>query len=188
MGAVSLNEEGRPRRAKFTPLPGFTHTTIAAWASDHLSPQSNVVSDGLACFPGVTDAGFAHQPTVVGSRKPRDLPIFHRVHTLLDNLKTSFSGAYHSFRFSKYAERYLGAIADRFDRRFALHALPKRLLAAAALCGPCTAQRIRLPETHCQSGGALSPNCVHDGGKQGEWLIQRYGLRVAADGRDGQPL
>jgi hypothetical protein len=149
IGAVSLDEEGHPLRAKFTQLTGFTRTAIAAWASDHLSPQSTVVSDGLACFAGVTDARCAHQPTVVGSRKPKDLPMFHWVNTVLGNLKTSLSGAYHSFGFNQYAERYLGAIAYRFTRRFNLHALPNPLLVAAALCGPCPAQRIRLAETHC---------------------------------------
>jgi transposase-like protein len=149
IGAVSLDEEGHPLRAKFTQLPGFTRTAIAAWASANLSPASTVVSDGLACFAGVTDAGCTHQPTVVGSRKPKDLPMFHWVNTVLGNLKTSLSGAYHSFGFSKYAERYLGAIAYRFNRRFDLHALPNRLLAAAALCGSCPAQRSRSAETHC---------------------------------------
>jgi transposase-like protein len=149
IGAVSLDDQGHPLRAKFTQLPGFTRTAIAAWASDHLSPHSTVVSDGLACFAGVTDAGCVHQPTVVGARKPKNLPMFHWVNTVLGNLKTSLSGAYHSFGFRKYAERYLGAIAYRFNRRFDLHALPNRLLVAAALCGPCPAQRIRLAETHC---------------------------------------
>jgi transposase-like protein len=149
IGAVSLDEEGHPLRAKFTQLPGFTRTAIAAWASANLSPASTVVSDGLACFAGVTDAGCAHQPTVVGSRKPKDLPMFLWVNTVLGNLKTSLSGAYHSFGFSQYAERYLGAIAYRFNRRFDLHALPNRLLVAAALCGPFPAERIRLAETHC---------------------------------------
>jgi transposase-like protein len=149
IGAVSLDEEGHPLRAKFTQLPGFTRKALADWASANLSPTSTVVSDGLACFAGVTDAGCAHQPTVVGSRKPKDLPMFHWVNTVLGNLKTSLSGAYHSFGFSKYAERYLGAIAYRFNRRFDLHALPNRLLVAAAFCGPCPAQRIRLAETHC---------------------------------------
>jgi len=149
IGAVSLDEEGHPLRAKFTQQPGFTRTAIAAWASANLSPSSTVVSDGLACFAGVTDAGCAHQPTVVGSRKPKDLPMFLWVNTVLGNLKTSLSGAYHSFGFSQYAERYLGAIAYRFNRRFDLHALPNRLLVAAALCGPFPAERIRLAETHC---------------------------------------
>jgi hypothetical protein len=51
-------------------------------------------------------------------------------------------------QFEKYAERYLGAIAYRFNRRFDLHALPARLLAAAVATGPHTERSIRLAETH----------------------------------------
>jgi transposase-like protein len=144
IGAVSLDDEGHPLRAKFTQLPGFTRNAIAAWAGANLSPASTVASDGLACFAGVTDAGCAHQPTVVGSRKPKELPMFHWVNTVLGNLKTSLSGAYHGFGFSKYAERYLGAIAYRFNRRFDLHALPDRLLVAAVRSGPRPEQWLRL--------------------------------------------
>lgn len=149
IGAVSLDEDGHPLRAKFTQLPGFTRKALADWASANLGPASTVVSDGLACFAGVTDAGCAHQPTVVGSRKPKELPMFHWVNTVLGNLKTSLSGAYHGFGFTKYAERYLGAIAYRFNRRFDLHALPKRLLVAAVASGPCPQREIRMAETHC---------------------------------------
>jgi hypothetical protein len=136
IGAVSLNDQGHPLRAKFTRLPGFIRTAIAAWAGANLAPTSTVVSDGPACFAGVTDSGCTHQPTVVGERQPKDLPMFHWVNTVLGNLKTSFSGAYHSFDFGKYAERYLGTIAYRFNRRFDLQALPTRLLVAAVTGAP----------------------------------------------------
>ena len=149
IGALSLDAQGHPLRATFSQLPGFTRKAIAAWASVCLSPQSTVVSDGLACFAGVTDAGCAHQTTVVGGRKPKDLPMFHWVNTVLGNLKTSLSGAYHAFGYSKYAQHYLGAIAYRFNRRFDLHALPSRLLLAAVSCDPCTARQIRLAEARC---------------------------------------
>jgi hypothetical protein len=149
VAAVALDEEGHPLRAKFTQLPGFTRKAIAEWASVTLSPGSTVLSDGLACFAGVTDAGCAHQPTVVGGRKPKELPMFHWVNTVLGNVKSSLSGAYHAFGFDKYAERYLGAIAYRFNRRFDLHALPNRLLVAAVASGPRPEQWIRMAETHC---------------------------------------
>jgi hypothetical protein len=77
------------------------------------------------------------------------LPMFHWVNTILGNVKTSLSGAYHSFGFSKYAERYLGATAYRFNRRFNLHALPNRLLVAAVASGPHPEQQIRMAETCC---------------------------------------
>jgi transposase-like protein len=149
IGAVAVDENGHPLRAKFTQLPGFTRKAIAEWASANLSPASTVISDGLACFRGVTDVGCAHRPVVVGTRKPDELPMFHWVNTVLGNVKTSLSGAYHSFGFSRYAGRYLGAIAYRFNRRFDLHALPARLLVAAVRCEPCPLHQIRLAETPC---------------------------------------
>jgi len=136
LAAVALDEEGHPLRAKFTQLPGFTREAIAEWASATVSPGSIVPSDGSACFAGVTDAGCTHLPTIIGRRKPMELPMFHWVSTILGNVKTSPNGAYHAFGFSKYAERYLDAIAHGFNRRFNLRALPNRLPAAAARSDP----------------------------------------------------
>jgi transposase-like protein len=149
VAAVSLDEAGHPLRAKLTPLPGFTRKAIACWASTHLSPGTLVVSDGLACFAAVSAAGCAHQPIVVGARKPKDLPDFLWVNTVLGNVKTSLSGAYHAFDFGKYAERYLGAIAYRFNRRFKLDMLPQRLLVAAVAIGPRTEVWLRQAATPC---------------------------------------
>jgi transposase-like protein len=149
LAAVSVNEQGHPLRAKFAQLPGFTRKAIAAWAEETLCPGTTVRSDGLACFAGVTDAGCAHEPIIVGARKPKDVPLLHWVNTVLGNVKTGLSGSYHAFDFGKYAERYLGAITYRFNRRFALHALPGRLLAAAVATGPRPERRIRMADTPC---------------------------------------
>jgi transposase-like protein len=149
VAAVSLNPDGHPLYAKMTPVPGFTRTAIAAWAANVLTPGCHVTSDGLACFAGVTDAGCGHQAIVVGSRKPKDLPEFSWVNTLLGNLKTSFGGAYHAFDFAKYGARYLGAFAYRFNRRFQLDTLPSRLLVAAIAAGPRPERWIRLAEEAC---------------------------------------
>jgi len=91
VAAVSLDPAGHPLRAKLTPVPGFTLKAIAAWANAHLSPGSCVVSDGLACFVGVGEAGCQHLPIVVGGRKPKDLPDFHWVNTVLGNVNPSLS-------------------------------------------------------------------------------------------------
>jgi hypothetical protein len=149
MAAVSLDPAGHPLRAKLTPVPGFTLKAIAAWANAHLSPGSCVVSDGLACFVGVGEAGCQHLPIVVGGRKPKDLPDFHWVNTVLGHVKTGTTGAYHAFDFAKYAERYLGAIAYRFNRRFRLDTLPQRLLVAAVAIGPRREAWLRQAATPC---------------------------------------
>ena len=92
VAAVSLNEADRPLRVRLTPVPGFTLKAVAAWAKEHLAPGSAVFSDGLACFGAVTEAGCSHQPTVIAGRKPKEVPEFKWINTVLSNLKTTLSG------------------------------------------------------------------------------------------------
>jgi len=149
VAAVSLDAAGHPLRVKLTPVTGFSFQAISEWARAYLAPGSTVHSDGLACFNAVAMAGCRHQPTVVAGRKPKDLPEFQWVNTVLGNLKTSLSGSYHAFAFSKYATRYLAAFAYRFNRRFDLATLPARLLVAAAHCRPLPEQSLRLADSRC---------------------------------------
>jgi hypothetical protein len=136
LAAVSVDTDGHPVPAKLSPVSGFTRKAVATWASAHLIPGRVVISDGLSCFGGVCDAGCEHQPVVVGTCKPRELPDFLWVNTVLGNVKTGLAGAYHAFAFGKYAERYLGAIAYRFNQRFKLDTITPRLLVAAAATDP----------------------------------------------------
>jgi hypothetical protein len=149
VAAVSIDSAGHPNRVKLTPVAGFSTEAIAAWAQYHLAADCRVTSDGLACFAGVSAAGCQHYPVVAGGRKPSELPEFRWVNTVLSNVKTSLSGAYHAFDFSKYAYRYLAAIAYRFNRRFQLSTLPQRLLVAAASTGPRPEAWLRWAEDHC---------------------------------------
>jgi len=149
VAAVSLSDDGHPLRIKLTPVTGFSLKAIEQWAQSCLAPGSTVFSDGLACFTAVTAAGCVHQPTVVAGRKPKDLPEFQWINTVLGNLKTSLSGSYHAFDFRKYAARYLAAFTYRFNRRFDLSTLHTRLIVAAASCGPHPQRAIRTAEVHC---------------------------------------
>jgi hypothetical protein len=149
VAAVSLSDDGHPLRIKLTPVSGFSLKAIAQWAQSCLAPDSSVFSDGLAGFTAVTVAGCAHYPTVVAGRKPKDLPEFKWINTVLGNLKTRLSGSYHAFDFRKYAAQYLAAFAYRFNRRFDLSTLPIRLIVAAARCSPHTLHDIRSAEVHC---------------------------------------
>lgn len=149
VAAVSLSEDDRPLRIRMTPVSGFTLKAIEAWAKDHLSPECAVFSDGLACFGAVAEAGCSHYPTVMAGRKPKDVPEFQWINTILGNLKTSLSGCYHSFDFRKYAARYLAAFCYRFNRRFDLRAMHQRLLTAAVGSAPQPLRSIRLADVHC---------------------------------------
>ena len=149
VAAVSLTAEGWPLYLKLNLVSGFTLTAISKWAKASLMPGSVVTSDGLACFAAVTDAGCLHTPVVVGDRKPRDLPQFKWVNTVLGNLKTTLAGAFHSLKYRKYAASYLGAFAYRFNRRFDLRDLVARLVVDVARCAPAKERVVRASaETH----------------------------------------
>ena len=149
VAAVSLNTEGHPLYTKMIPVPGFTGAALTDWAKAALAPGRQVLSDGLACFTGVTAAGCYHQAMIIGLRKPNPVPEFGWLNTILGNLKTRFSGTYHAFDFAKYGSRYLAAFAYRFNRRFHLDTLPARLLVAAATIGPRPARWLRRAEESC---------------------------------------
>ena len=143
VAAVSLNEAGNPMHIKLNLVSGFTSTAIGNWAKASLEPGTLVVSDGLGCFAAVTDAGCSHLPLVVGALKPRDLPQFKWVNTVLGNLKTTLAGAFHSLKYNKYASHYLAAFAYRFNRRFDLRTLIARLIVDVSRCGPIPEKLVR---------------------------------------------
>lgn len=96
VAAVSTNQDGHSMRVKVNRIAGFTCEAITAWARTNLAPGCDVRSDGLAYCAGVIDAGCAHSYVVVGQRKPRDMPQFKWVNTVLGNLKTMISGGHKS--------------------------------------------------------------------------------------------
>ena len=149
VAAVSLDHKNRPRFLKLSLVSGFTSEAIGQWAKACLAPGCAVLIDGLGCFAAVTAAGCTHQPVVVGVRKPRDLPQFLWVSTVLGNLKTTLAGAYHSLKYRKYAANYLAAFAYRFNRRFDLHDLVSRLIVDVARCAPAKEQAVR---QHAEAG------------------------------------
>ncbi|MCR2831982.1 IS1595 family transposase [Acidithiobacillus ferrooxidans] len=149
VAAVSVDAQGHPVYARFTAIKEFTSTAIEGWARSTLNTDCQVLTDGLPCFNGIADAGRSHAVVVAGGRKPRDLPQFGWVNTVLGNLKTGLSGAYHAFKFRKYAQRYLSTMTYRFNRRFNLATLPMSLFRAAVNTGPRPERWLRAAESSC---------------------------------------
>ena len=102
-----------------------------------------VTSDGLGCFAAVTEAGCIRMPMVLGALKPRDLPEFKWINTVLGNLKTMMSGAFKALKYRKYAQTYLGAFAYRFNHRFDLRNLIANLIVDVVRTKPTATRVIR---------------------------------------------
>lgn len=146
IAAVQTNAAGHPLTVCLKPL-AFTKEAIADWANKALAASAQVVSDGLGCFNGFKGNVAEHQTVVTGGGAASvKHSQFRWVNTLLGNLKSGLSGTYHAFDFAKYAHRYLAEFQYRFNRRFDLKVILKRLLRASVLTRPHPAHVIRLAE------------------------------------------
>lgn len=148
VAAVQTTDTGQPLWVCLKKLP-FTREAIAEWAKTALAASARVVSDGLGCFRAVDAAGATQERIVTGGgRASVKLEQFRAVNTVLGNLKTAYAGTYHAFDFAKYAPRYLAEVQYRFNRRFDLSSILKRLLVAAVRTKPRPERFLRAAE-HC---------------------------------------
>lgn len=143
--AVETNADlEQPRFAVIEPVRAFDNAAITDWAQRRLMPAAEAYTDGLGAFRRVVDTGHAH--TVLqtqGGRAGTEIQGARWVNVLLSNVKRSMGGAYHSIHQRKYARRYLGEAAYRFNRRFRLREIMPRLLCAMILCAPCAEPALR---------------------------------------------
>jgi hypothetical protein len=97
---------GQPIHAKIAPVTGFSSEAVRSWARYSQTPICTL-SEGLACFGSATSAGYSHEAIVTGGKHPIYLPQFRWINTLLGNLNTRLSGAFHAFNFDEYGRLYL---------------------------------------------------------------------------------
>ena len=82
-----------------TVVKGFRLTEISKWAQQHLQSGSLVVSDGLACFAAVKDAGCLHDSIVSGGgHQSVTKEEFTWVNTMTGNVKNAITGTYHAIK------------------------------------------------------------------------------------------
>lgn len=150
--AVQTTEDRQPVRVCLTPMP-FTKEAVQDRANRRLSTDAEIYSDAL---PGMK-AGLAAEITryhaiKTGSGRASALhPEFRAVNIVLGNLKTAITGTYHAFDFAKYADRYLAEVQYRFNRRFDLKVILRRLLRVAATTAPAPhpTAKLRFTEVRC---------------------------------------
>ena len=146
VAAVETTSEGKPIRIKLRRVSGFRRSEIARLAKDNFDPDSSVISDGLRCFAGVTEAGCSHQVIITGSgRKPVLTPAFKWVNTALGNIKNAMTGTYRAIR-EKHVPRYLAEFEYRFNRRYDLAAMMPRLGYIAVRTPPMPYRLLKLDE------------------------------------------
>ena len=106
----------------------ISNTAMEQFADRSLAELLTVVPDGLACFAKTHANVGLHDCQVTGGGKAAvSPPKFQAVSTTLGNLKTPMTGAYHAIVFRKYGYRHLAGFQYRFNLRFHLLALLRRL-------------------------------------------------------------
>ena len=136
VAAVETTAERKPRRLRLTVVKGFRKKEVEKLAKRDLAAGSNVVSDGLSCWPAVEKAGCQHFPIVTGTgKRAASWTPFRWVNTCLGNIKTAITGTYHHVS-AKHAQNYLTSFASRFNRRFQLDSIVERLAWAAVHAAP----------------------------------------------------
>lgn len=132
--AVATRDE-RPIYTQLRVVPGFTKEAIRDWAATSVAPGSRVISDGLACFKGVEDAGVAHVALITGGGRPAKDGSFKWVNTGLGNVKGAITGTCRSID-ARHTPRYLAAYEWRYNRRFDLPENLARLARVAVTIKP----------------------------------------------------
>src|SRR5580692_13125572 len=127
VAAVETTADGKPVCVKLGRIRGFSSNALSGFAKRNFDRSCQVVSDGLACFASVTDAGCTHQAIKTGSGSASArTPAFKWVNTALGNIKASIVGTYRYIN-SKHVPRYLAEFEYRFNRRYDLSAMMPRL-------------------------------------------------------------
>lgn len=149
MAAVETTPEGKPVRLKLRRVAGFTgQAAISRFALRSLDPSCAVVSDGLACFGHVSDAGCEHEAIRPGSGPAAARsPAFKWVNTALGNIKTAIVGTYRAIS-TKHVSRYLAEFEYGFNRRYDLARIIPRLGWAATRTPPMPYRLLKLAEGH----------------------------------------
>ena len=148
VAAVETTPEGKPVRLKLRRVTRFCCGSIATFAKGSLAADAEVVSDGLQCFSGVTEAGCAHQVIQTGSGpRAARTPAFKWVNTALGNIKASIVGTYRAIS-SKHVPRYLAEFEYRFNRRYDLASMIPRLVWAGMRTPPMPYRLLKLAEVH----------------------------------------
>src|SRR6476620_1353810 len=130
--ALQSSDGKRPARLRVRRIARFERRRLKSLAKRIIAPGAFVVTDGLACFRGVADAGCEHHPIVTGaSRHGAGHPSFHWLNTVLANIKTAIVATYKAVR-KKHLVRTLAEFEWRFNNRENLAAMIPVIACAAA--------------------------------------------------------
>jgi hypothetical protein len=117
----------RSGRIRLAVIPDNTAASIEAFVRTNIKPDTTLITDGHAAYPGLDDE-YRHDPRVVGKMAAHIvLPWIHRTFALL---KRWALGTYHGLR-RKHIGTYLEEFVFRYNRRYYRHVSFETILGLA---------------------------------------------------------
>ncbi len=139
--AVQTDEKNHPLKMKLRVIKGFTKKEAHKFQKIFLKEHCHLVTDCLACFKSMTaDKHSLHQEKSYENGKFVEHADFNWVNTVLGNLKNALRSTYKA-NSHKYAQRYLSEFEYRFNRRFDLRGIFKKLL-KDSIATPAMSERL----------------------------------------------
>lgn len=146
LAAIEKDQDNHPICIKLSVVSGFKKKEVKRWSEKYLALGTTAISDGLSCFTGIEEAGFDHATIIVGhSKDPKKTAPFNWVNTILGNLKSALAGTYHKLS-KTHLPRHLATFQYRFNRRFVLSDMIKRLVFVSLRTLPMPKRLLKLTE------------------------------------------
>jgi len=108
-------------RVRFRCIQTITQEAAESFIADFVEPGSNVVTDGLNAYNGLSARGYIHNRNVVSTGGDEALAQLDHVHLVISLLKRWLDGTHHGAVKPSHLQAYLNEFAFRFNRRMSTH-------------------------------------------------------------------
>lgn len=119
--AVEGNSGQKLGRVRFRCIQTITQEAAESFISDYVEPGSELVTDGLHAYNGLSARGYIHSQNVVSTGGDEALAQLDHVHLVISLLKRWLAGTHHGAVKPSHLQAYLNEFAFRFNRRLSTH-------------------------------------------------------------------
>ncbi|MGA9599384.1 MAG: transposase [Methylocystis sp.] len=149
---LESTDDGKPHQIILRRLKTFSKHALEQLASTALTPGAEVVSEGLACFSAVVEAGCSHKAIVTGSGPEVAKRLaFKWVNMALGNIKAALVGTYRAVR-EKEVARSLADFQYRLTADTTFGEMIRGLASVALATPPMPYTLLKLADVQARSG------------------------------------
>jgi len=108
-------------RVRLAVIEDATQVSTTSFAAANVTTGSMVLTDGLASYAELAEAGFVHRPRVIGKNRKNASKLLPGVHRIASLLKRWLLGTHQGAVRPRYLQAYLHEFEFRFNRRKSRH-------------------------------------------------------------------